>query len=55
VGLTAAITWLVKKQRLANPRHGFYLILCHKDQMNIFLDFPRPILEIDDGIFRPAI
>ena len=32
-GLTAAITRLVKKQRLANPRHGFYLILCPEDQM----------------------
>jgi len=32
-GLTAAITRLVKKQRLANPRHGFYLILRPEDQM----------------------
>ena len=31
--LTAAITRLVKKQRLANPRHGFYLILRPEDQM----------------------
>ncbi|MHB8422786.1 MAG: type IV toxin-antitoxin system AbiEi family antitoxin domain-containing protein [Leptospirales bacterium] len=32
-GLTAAITRLVKKQRLANPRHGFYLILRPEDQI----------------------
>ncbi len=31
--LTAAITRLVKKQRLANPRHGFYLILRPEDRM----------------------
>ncbi len=30
--LTAAITRLVKKRRLANPRHGFYLILRPEDQ-----------------------
>ena len=32
-GLTAAITRLAKKHRLANPRHGFYLILRPEDQM----------------------
>lgn len=31
--LTDAITRLVKKRRLANPRHGFYLILRPEDQM----------------------
>lgn len=30
--LTAAITRLVKKRRLANPRHGFFLILRPEDQ-----------------------
>ena len=30
--LAAAITWLIKKQRLANPRHGFYLILRPEDR-----------------------
>lgn len=29
----AAITRLVKKRRLANPRHGFYLILRPEDQL----------------------
>ena len=28
---TAAITRLIKKRRLANPRHGFYLILRPED------------------------
>lgn len=32
-GLTDAITRLVKKRRLANPRHGFYLILRPEDQI----------------------
>ena len=32
-GLTAAITRLVKKRKLANPRHGFYLILRPEDQV----------------------
>ncbi len=32
-GLTAAITRLVKKHRLTNLRHGFYLILRPEDQM----------------------
>lgn len=31
--LTAAITRMVKKGRLANPRHGFYLILRPEDQL----------------------
>ena len=30
--LTAAITRLIKKRRLASPRHGFYLILRPEDQ-----------------------
>lgn len=32
--LTAAITRLMKKRRLANPRHGFYLILRPEDQIS---------------------
>lgn len=31
--LAAAITRLIKKHRLANPRHGFYLILRPEDQI----------------------
>lgn len=31
--LNAAITRLIKKQRLANPRHGFYLILRPEDRI----------------------
>ncbi len=31
--LAAAITRLIKKRRLANPRHGFYLILRPEDQI----------------------
>jgi predicted transcriptional regulator of viral defense system len=31
--LTAAITRLIKKHRLANPRHGFYLILRPEDKL----------------------
>lgn len=31
--LTAAITRLIKKRRLAKPRHGFYLILRPEDQV----------------------
>lgn len=31
--LTAAITRLIKKHRLANPRHGFYLILRPEDRI----------------------
>lgn len=30
--LTAALTRLIKKRRLANPKHGFYLILRPEDQ-----------------------
>src|SRR3569623_157386 len=43
-GLTAAITRLIKKQRLANPRHGFYLILRPEDQM---AGAPDPVRWID--------
>ena len=43
-GLTASITRLVKKQRLANPRHGFYLILRHEDKM---AGAPDPVRWID--------
>ena len=42
--LTAAITRLVKKQRLANPRHGFYLILRPEDRMT---GAPDPVRWID--------
>ena len=31
--LAAAITRLIKKRRLANPHHGFYLILRSEDQI----------------------
>ncbi|MGA8514236.1 MAG: type IV toxin-antitoxin system AbiEi family antitoxin, partial [Burkholderiaceae bacterium] len=31
--LAAALTRLVKKRRLANPRHGFYLILREEDSV----------------------
>jgi predicted transcriptional regulator of viral defense system len=31
--LAAALTRLVKKRRLANPRHGFYLVLRPEDQV----------------------
>lgn len=41
--LTAAITRLVKKRRLANPRHGFYLILRPEDQTSA----PDPVRWID--------
>ena len=43
-GLTAAITRLVKKRRLANPRHGFYLILRPEDQI---AGAPDPVRWID--------
>jgi predicted transcriptional regulator of viral defense system len=43
-GLTAAITRLVKRQRLANPRHGFYLILRPEDQI---VGAPDPVRWID--------
>ncbi|MEZ0472805.1 type IV toxin-antitoxin system AbiEi family antitoxin domain-containing protein [Luteimonas salinilitoris] len=33
IALTAAITRLIKKRRLAKPRHGFYLILRPEDQI----------------------
>lgn len=33
-GLTAAITRMVKKCKLANPRHGFYLILRPEDRIS---------------------
>jgi len=44
-GLTAEITRLVKKRRLANPRHGFYLILRTEDPMaGAQIQFPdRPL------------
>ena len=43
-GLTAAITRLVKKRKLANPRHGFYLILRPEDQIT---GVPDPVRWID--------
>jgi len=43
-GLTAAITRLVKKRKLANPRHGFYLILRPEDQL---AGAPDPVRWID--------
>lgn len=43
-GLTAAITRLVKKHKLANPRHGFYLILRPEDQL---AGAPDPVRWID--------
>lgn len=42
--LTASITRLVKKRRLANPRHGFYLILRPEDQVT---GAPDPVRWID--------
>ena len=42
--LSAAITRLVKKRRLANPRHGFYLVLRPEDQM---AGTPDPVRWID--------
>lgn len=42
--LTAAITRLVKKRKLANPRHGFYLILRPEDQLT---GAPDPVRWID--------
>jgi predicted transcriptional regulator of viral defense system len=42
--LSAAITRLVKKRRLANPRHGFYLILRPEDQI---AGIPDPARWID--------
>lgn len=40
----AAITRLIKKRRLANPRHGFYLILRPEDQIT---GAPDPVRWID--------
>lgn len=42
--LTAGITRLVKKHRLASPRHGFYLILRPEDRI---IGAPDPIRWID--------
>ena len=42
--LTAALTRMIKKQRLANPRHGFYLILCPED---LIAGAPDPLRWID--------
>ena len=42
--LAAAITRLVKKRRLANPRHGFYLILRPEDRIS---GAPDPVRWID--------
>ncbi len=42
--LTAAITRLVNKHKLANPRHGFYLILRPEDLMT---GAPDPVRWID--------
>lgn len=41
---TVAITRLIKKRRLANPRHGFYLILRPEDQVS---GAPDPVRWID--------
>ena len=42
--LTNAVTRLIKKRRLANPRHGFYLILRPEDQM---VGAPDPVRWIE--------
>ena len=42
--LAAAITRSIKKRRLANPRHGFYLILRPEDQI---ASAPDPVKWID--------
>jgi predicted transcriptional regulator of viral defense system len=42
--LAAAVSRLIKKRRLANPRHGFYLILRPEDQPN---GAPDPVRWID--------
>ena len=42
--LSAAITRLIKKQKLANPRHGFYLILDPRDRV---AGAPDPVCWID--------
>jgi len=41
---SAALTRLIKKRRLANPRHGFYLILRPEDQIS---GAPDPVRWID--------
>lgn len=41
---TAAVSRLIRKQRLANPRHGFYLILRPEDRA---LGAPDPVRWID--------
>jgi predicted transcriptional regulator of viral defense system len=41
---SAALTRQIKKQRLANPRHGFYLILRPEDQVS---GAPDPVRWID--------
>jgi predicted transcriptional regulator of viral defense system len=43
-GLAAAISRLISKRRLANPRHGFYLILRPEDRT---LGAPDPVRWID--------
>jgi predicted transcriptional regulator of viral defense system len=42
--LAASITRMIKRRKLANPRHGFYLILRPEDQIS---GAPDPILWID--------
>ena len=42
--LAAAISRLIKKRRLANPRHGFYLILRPEDRV---IGAPDPVRWID--------
>lgn len=42
--LAAAVTRLIKKRRLANPRHGFYLILRPEDRL---AGAPDPVRWID--------
>ena len=42
--LAAAISRLIKKRKLANPRHGFYLILRPEDQV---AGAPDPVRWID--------
>ena len=44
IALAAAITRSIKKRRLANPRHGFYLILRPEDQV---AGAPDPVKWID--------
>ena len=50
--LTAAISRLIKKRRLANPRHGFYLILRPEDQLS---GAPDPVRWIDPLMKYQAI